>query len=271
MTVRAKETVDRHASDIDRREIACREMILKAGAIARTGFLTAGSDPTPMKGPQDFLTATDKAVEEFLRSEVARRFPEDGFLGEESGGGAAQSLWVVDPIDGTANFSRGIPHYCISIAYLRANVVEVGAIYNPGLDELYLARRGRGATRNGSPIFVAATTDYARASVELGWSLRLPNERYVTALDRILTRGANVRRSGSGALGLAFVADGRLDAYAELHMNSWDCLAGLLLVEEAGGVVAPFLALNGLLEGGGVLAACPGVAAGISEATGIPI
>jgi myo-inositol-1(or 4)-monophosphatase len=246
-------------------------MILAAGAIARQGFLTAGSDPTPMKGPQDFLTETDKAVEQYLRSVVERQFPEDGFLGEESGGGAADSLWVVDPIDGTANFCRGIPHYCISIAYLRANTVELGAIYNPGLDELYLARRGRGATRNGSPIVVARTTDYARACVELGWSLRLPNERYIRALDQILARGANVRRGGSGALGLAFVADGRLDAYAELHMNSWDCLAGLLLVEEAGGVVAPFLERNGLLEGAGVLAACPGIAPGISEATGILI
>ena len=120
MTVIAREAAAGSASDLDRRESACRDMILAAGAIARRGFLTAGSDPTPMKGPQDFLTETDRAVEQYLRSVVARQFPEDGFLGEESGGGAAASLWVVDPIDGTANFCRGIPHYCISIAYVAA-------------------------------------------------------------------------------------------------------------------------------------------------------
>ena len=262
---------DRTVPDLDAREALCRDMILAAGRLALDGFRNMEAGGLDMKGPQDFLTATDGAVERYLKARIAEAFPGDGFLGEETGGVPGARLWVVDPIDGTANFARGIPHFCISVAFVADGVVELGAIYNPGLDELHLARRGFGATRNGRAIGVADTTDYQRACVELGWSTRLPNRVYLDTLDRILTQGANVRRGASGALGLAFVADGRSDAYAELHMHPWDCLAGLLLVREAGGVTAPFLELDGLSRGGGVLACCPGIARGMSEATGIPL
>ena len=262
---------DQAAPDLDARESLCRDMILAAGRLAIDGFRNLEAVSADMKGPQDFLTVTDGAVERYLKARIEEAFPEDGFLGEETGGVPGARLWVVDPIDGTANFARGIPHFCISVAFVAHGVVELGAIYNPGLDELYLGRRSFGATRNGRAIRVAGTTDYQRACVELGWSTRLPNRRYLDTLDRILTQGANVRRGASGALGLAFVADGRSDAYAELHMQPWDCLAGLLLVREAGGVTAPFLELDGLSRGGGVLASCPGIAKGMSEATGIPL
>lgn len=256
---------------LDGREALCRDMILAAGMLAREGFEKAGTGGARMKGPQDYLTETDGAVERYLRDRVVQAFPTDGFLGEEGGGEDGPSLWVVDPIDGTANFARGIPHFCISIAYVANGIVELGAIYNPGVGDFYFARRGAGATRDGKPIRVSRTVDFSQASIELGWSTRLPNSTYVGALDNILALGANVRRSSSGALGLAYVADGRSDAYAELHMNSWDCLAGLLLVKEAGGVIAPFLELGGLIDGAPVLAACPGVADGISAATGIAL
>lgn len=224
-----------------------------------------------MKGPQDFLTETDGAVEDHLRGEVGRAFPEDAFLGEESGGDPGDHVWVVDPIDGTANFARGIAHYCISIAFVSGGEIELGAIYNPSLDELHFARRGRGATLNGEPIAVAPTDRFDQACVEFGWSPREPNEAYVAGFAAILARGANVRRAASGALGLAFVADGRSDAYAELHMNSWDCLAGLLLVKEAGGRIGPFLRKGALVHGGPVIAATPGVALAMSEAVGLSL
>ena len=241
----------------------CRELALSAGEIARRGFERQAATGYRMKGPQDFLTETDAAVERHVRAAIAAAFPRDGFLGEETGGSVAADTWVVDPIDGTANFARGIPHYCISIALVRGGEIEIGAIYNPALDELYFARRGRGATRNGAPIHVAPTGDFDSACVELGWSNREPNARYLQALAAMLGRGANVRRGASGALALAYVADGRSDAYAELHMNAWDCLAGLLLVKEAGGRVGPFLQIGGLLAGGPVIAATPGIAAGL--------
>lgn len=271
MNVASRSQLPLQASDLDAREALCRDMIMVAGGMALDGFKAARSGAAAMKGPQDFLTETDGLVERYLRRRIAEAFPQDGFLGEETGGVPANDVWVVDPIDGTANFARQIPHFCISIAFVSGGQVEIGAIYNPGTDELHFARRGCGATRNGAPIHVADTSDYQRACVELGWSTRLPNATYLAALDRILEEGANVRRAASGALGLAFVADGRSDGYAELHMHPWDCLAGLLLVREAGGVTAPFLERDGLSKGGGVLAACPGIAPGMSEATGIAL
>ncbi len=271
MTPQAAMLDTRAVSDMDRREAFCRQVVRSAGVLALEGYLNRTAGSFEMKGPQDYLTETDAAVEAHLRARVAEAFPSDGFIGEEGGGQARADNWVVDPIDGTANFARGIPHFCISIAFISGNQIELGAIYNPPLDELYFARRGMGASRNGEPISVAATTKFEQASVELGWSNRRSNETYVGALAAMLERGANVRRGASGALGLAYVADGRSDAYAEHHMNAWDCLAGLLLVREAGGVVAPFLEHGGLVEGAAVLATAPGVARGVSEATGIAL
>jgi myo-inositol-1(or 4)-monophosphatase len=255
---------------LDLRSGLCERIVRSAGAIALAGFNKR--DATfQLKGPQDFLTETDGTVENHLRAEVAKAFPEDAFLGEEAGGEPGEHVWVVDPIDGTANFARGIPHYCISIAFVSGNQIELGAIYNPSLNDLYFARRGQGATLNGKPIRVATTSRFDAACVEFGWSPRRTNETYLAAFSAILERGANVRRAASGALGLAFVADGRSDAYAELHMNSWDCLAGLLLVKEAGGKVGPFFRDGGLVQGGAVIAAAPGIAEAMSEAVGLPL
>ena len=228
-------------TDLDRRAEVCRAVALSAGEIARAGYARQqASGSFRMKGPQDYLTETDAAVEDHIRAALAEAFPDDGFLGEETGGTIRDATWVVDPIDGTANFARGIPHWCIAIAFAQGGQPEIGAIYNPALDELYFARRGGGTTRDGRPVRVAPTTDYASATFELGWSTRVPNDAYVEAVAGILACGGNVRRGASGALGLAYVADGRSDGYAEIHMNAWDCVAGLLMVREAGGRTGPF-------------------------------
>ena len=260
------------AVDLDARQAFCLDLVRTAGTIARDGFVQRSEAQIAMKGPQDFLTETDAAVERHIKARLAEAFPEDGFLGEETGGVVVgEQIWVVDPIDGTANFARQIPHFCISVALVSGGETVLGTIYNPALDELYFARRGQGAARNGTPIWVAGTTRPDAACVELGWSTRVPQHFYLDALTKILDDGANVRRAASGALALAYVADGRSDGYAELHMQPWDCLAGLLLVEEAGGVVAPFLAVDGLAKGGAVLAATPAIAEAMSISTGIPL
>lgn len=209
-----------------------------------------------LKGPHDFVSAADSAVEALVADRVAAAFPEDGLLGEETGGVPADSLWVVDPIDGTANFVRGLPHFCVSLAFVRGGVVEIGVIAAPLLDRLYVARRGLGAALNGRPIRVSGCADVAEAAVEAGYSNRLPRARYVSLLADLFDAGCAVRRCGSGALGLAEVADGRSDAYVELHINSWDVLAGMLLVHEAGGWTNDFLAGDGLVSGNPILA-CP--------------
>ncbi|GLS87126.1 inositol monophosphatase [Cypionkella aquatica] len=256
---------------IDQREAFCLDLARSAAILALAGFERQAGQPIGMKGPQDYLTETDGAVEQHIRNRIATAFPQDGFLGEETGGTPGDVAWVVDPIDGTANFARAIPHFCISIAFVANGEVQLGAILNPATQELYFARKGRGATRNGQSLRVSPTTDLNATSFELGWSNRVPLARYIQALTALFEAGSNVRRSASGAMALAYVADGRTDGYAELHMNSWDCLAGLLLVREAGGVTGPFLSLGGLLDGAPVLAASPAVAAALSAATGIAL
>ena len=256
---------------IDRRETFLAQLVQEAAAMARAGFERQSAGAVSLKGPQDYLTETDGQVEDFLRGRLAAAFPEDGFLGEEGGGTPGDAAWVVDPIDGTANFARSIPHFCISIAFVANGTVQLGAIVNPVLDETYAARLDRGATLNGQPIRVSGVTDIAASSVEMGWSGRRPLADYLGAVETLFVAGTNVRRASCGALGLAYVADGRSDGYAELHMNPWDCLAGLLMVREAGGVIGPFLSVGGLAEGAPVLAAAPGVAEVMSRATGIPL
>lgn len=260
-----------YADTLEARAALCCEVIRSAGQLVLKGFQGEQTRSFSMKGPQDFLTATDAASEAHIRSMIGAYFPGDSFFGEEEGGSIGARVWVVDPVDGTANFARGIPHFCISIAYVENGRTEIGAIFNPALDELYFARRGEGATRNGLPIRVANTLRFDAASVEVGWSTRVANSVYLEVIQSLLEMGANVRRAGSGALALAYVADGRSDGYIEMHMNSWDCLAGLLLVSEAGGDVCPFFTIGSLREGGPVLAAAAGVAAGVSKASHIPL
>ena len=139
------------------------------------------------------------------------------------------SAWIIDPIDGTANFARGNPHFAISIAYVRDGVPEAGVVYNPVCNELYAARRGRGATLNGQSIVVSGISEMRLATIELGWSTRRPLDDYVAMVQRVFASGAGVLRQGSGALGMAYVAAERTDGYGELHINAWDVLAGLLL------------------------------------------
>lgn len=256
---------------LDARAAFCRDVARSAGRLALDGFRRRDAAEIAMKGAQDFLTETDAAVEAHVKAHLAAAFPEDDFLGEETGGAVTgRSVWVVDPIDGTANFARGIPHFCIALAYMRDDVTEIGAILCPPTGEFWFARRGGGATCNDVPLRVADTSSFASACLEMGWSNRRPLEDYLSALTRLLEAGANVRRGASGALGLAWVADGRSDGYAELHMNAWDCLAGLLLVEEAGGRVGA-VPDDFLARGGPVLAVAPALAEAVSAATGIAL
>jgi len=258
--------------DLNTRFEAACAVAREAGALARRRFLERPrSQRADMKGPQDFLTATDSEVEELIRNRLLGLFPQDSFFGEEGGGSFERDVWVVDPIDGTANFARGIPHFAVSIAFLRDERVEIGIVLDVMHDELYTARRGGGAALNGKPIHVSGLADLRQATVEAGWSARMPSEPYLAMVERLKQAGANVRRGGSGTLGIVYVADGRIDAYCELHINAWDVLAGLLIVEEAGGVTNDFLAGDGLRKGNPVLACTPELAGPVTAATGIRI
>jgi myo-inositol-1(or 4)-monophosphatase len=204
--------------------VACA-VAREAGAVARRRFLDRSSFTIGFKGPQDFITEVDGEVERLIEQRLMTVFPGDGFIGEEGDGrvGAADApIWVVDPIDGTSNFARGAPHYCVSIACVVGRAVEAGVIYDPMLDELFCARRGAGAWLNGVAMKAAATTDLGKATIEVGWNMRYGAAAFLSLYGRIIATGAGAVRAGSGALGLAYVAAGRRDGYVENHINAWD-------------------------------------------------
>lgn len=250
--------------------IACA-VAREAGALQKRRFLDREAMIFKFKGPQDYLTATDGEVEKLVRGRLLEAFPGDTFLGEEDGGQVSERTWVVDPIDGTSNFARGIPHFCVSIAFVLKGVASIGVIYQPILDELFAAAKGLGATLNGEPIKTSSTISLDQSLLEVGRASRQPQATYLAMLDKVMSRGAAIRGAGSGALAVANVAAGRVDGCFETHMYSWDCLAGLVLVEEAGGRVNDFLAGDGLLKGNPIFASAPGIADELSALLGVPL
>ena len=239
-----------------------------AGRLAHTTF---GQSATSMKGRHDVLTAMDGEVERFIRKAITASYPDDAIIGEEEGGRGADRVWLIDPIDGTANYARGIPHYCVSIGYLEHGVPTVAAVHDPSHDWLYSAARGEGAWRDGQRLSVSPCDDLGAATVECGWSTRRTTGDYLALLTRVMNAGCAIRRVGSGALGLVDVAAGRSEAYCELHINAWDCAAGILLVREAGGYTNDFFAGGGLTEGNPVIGTNRALCAKLADLIGIPI
>jgi myo-inositol-1(or 4)-monophosphatase len=259
--------------DIDQREAALHDIIRSAGDRAIQCYRQRQPGDYSLKGRQDFLTEADGLVERHVFEELRARFPEDGLLGEETGGDAASPrLWVIDPIDGTANFARGIDHFCVAIAFIEDGVTQLGATFNPATGELYFARRGRGVQKNGKPLHVAKTESLAAASIELGWSNRTPQPDYLVLFEALVSAGASVRRGASGALALAWVAEGRTDGYLEYFMHPWDCLGGLLMVREAGGYTGVYPTdSREICKGGPVIAVATDIATALANIVKIPI
>ena len=251
---------------------AIEEIVRGAGAMMHKAFTATDKPAYSLKGRQDYLTATDGAVEQYVRDQIARRFPGDGVLGEEAGGAVdAPRLWIVDPVDGTANFARQIPHFCISLGLMEGGALQAGAIYAPMSNELFIAQLGKGAWLNGERMRVSAVPDVTASTVEIGWSTRTPVDTYLGLAGKAAHAGCSVRRAGSGALGLAYVAAGRIEGYVEAHINSWDVAAGLLLVTEAGGKVNDFWSNDGVKNGNAVLASSALLASELSVLTSIAL
>jgi len=255
--------------DLDTRLATAIRLATEAGKLALSLAPPPGAATAKLKGAQDWLTEADGAVEAFLKRELTAAFPEDGFQGEETGTGPAGKLtWVVDPIDGTSNFARGAARWCVSVGLIEGRRSVLGVLVAPALGETYAARAGGGATLNGAPIRAAATTDLARGMIECGWSPRRPNPSFYRLSQGVMEAGAMLRACGSGAMGLADVASGRIDGYVELHINLWDVAAALCILEEAGAVVSPFLEGDGLTQGNPIRATAPGVAKALQEIAG---
>ena len=254
--------------NLDAREEALVAVARDAADVAKRLF--SNPPEVKLKGKQDYITAADGEIEQLIIRRVKERFPGDAFLGEEGGAqGTGGATWVIDPIDGTANFAHRKPHFCVSIAFISGGTLGLWAIAAPMDGELYRARDGRGAFLNERRMKVAQISDLNQAIIELGWSARRPVRAYTGLVERVLDAGATFMRAGSGALGLAYVAAGRTHGYCELHINSWDTLAGLLMVREAGGWTNDFLTGEALAQGNPVLACAPGLKEALVAVTGV--
>jgi myo-inositol-1(or 4)-monophosphatase len=249
--------------DLGNRLQAAQRFAREAGELGLRLFRDSASLQVSNKGVQNVVSNGDKELEALLRGRIATEFPEDAFFGEESGRGGnadlSRGIWVVDPVDGTDNFIRGMPGWTISIAFVVGREVEIGVLYEPVFGEMYVARRGFGATLNGVRLAPPRITSLRDGLVGLGYSLRRPHHMTVQALDRLLAGQGMFQRGGSGALMIAYVACGRYIGFYEAHMNSWDCMAGVALVRESGGWTNDFLAGEGLLQGNVMVAAAPGL------------
>jgi myo-inositol-1(or 4)-monophosphatase len=234
-------------AELDERSEAARWIARAAGQLANDYFEHRADLEIELKGPTDYVSYADRDVENTIRRELERLFPGDAFLGEETASlfnGPIDRCWVVDPIDGTHNFLRGVPYWGVSIGFVVDGRTEIGAVYDPPADTLYYAMRGLGAfcqQRNSeTQLHAAPTRALAGSYMALGHHDRAFDARYFDIRRRMMEAGIAMRNFGSAALHLSHVASGRLDAFIEMQLSMWDAVAGLLLVEEARGWHAPF-------------------------------
>jgi myo-inositol-1(or 4)-monophosphatase len=215
-------------------------------------------------GINNLVTEVDKLAEGRIIEIIRKDFPSHSIISEEVGELMQQSdyQWIIDPIDGTVNFAHGVPICCVSIALMHLDKLIAGAVYNPMMNEFFFAERGKGATLNGQPISISKKNDFETALLVTGFPYNWPDvgEHPVKVFERFVLKGLPVRRLGSAALDLCWVACGRFDGFWEYNLSPWDVAAGYLLVEEAGGKITNFegapynvfdkqtLATNGLIH-----------------------
>jgi myo-inositol-1(or 4)-monophosphatase len=217
----------------------------EAGALQCERFL----DPRVIETKSsaiDLVTDVDRACDELIVERIAKAFPDDHVLTEETGDarkGGSGYRWIVDPLDGTTNYANGIPHFAVSIGVEREGERVAGVIYDPMRDELFAAARGGGLRLNGEPAGVSSARELERSVLATGFAYDVHEGAAVPNLDyfeRFMRRARAIRRMGSAALDLAWVACGRFDGFWEMHLHAWDVAAGLLLIEEGGGRVTDF-------------------------------
>lgn len=223
------------------------------------------------KDRNDFVTEVDRASEAAIIETLLAAYPDHAILAEESGFKPGRStpadtplkdvehVWIIDPLDGTTNFIHGLPHYCISIALMERGVITQALIFDPNRNELFTATRGRGAFLNDRRIRASKRFRLEDSLLGTGFPFRRHQDEdaYLTVLRPLVDKGAIMRRSGSAALDLAYVATGRFDAFFELGLKPWDVAAGSLLVTEAGGLVGDFDGEANYMDGGQMLAGNP--------------
>lgn len=215
------------------------------------------------KARNEYVTQVDQAAEQAIIETLQRRYPDHAFLGEEGGmRGQSDHVWIIDPLDGTTNFIHGFPVFSVSIALKVRDQIEVGVIYDPCRQELYTALRGRGAQLDGRRIRVSNRQGLDGALIGTGFPYRSNKvwmKAYLAMLGDVMQQTAGVRRPGSAALDLAYVAAGRLDGFWEFGLEVWDIAAGALMIQEAGGLISSLTPGNSFFDTGNLIAGSPKV------------
>ncbi|MDC6471102.1 inositol monophosphatase [Litorivicinus sp.] len=247
--------------DISSRLEFAKKIVRNSSAEAVKAFSNWKDLTITAKGAQDFVSEVDKSTELYLRARIQEAYPDDGIVGEEFGrtNESANLQWVLDPIDGTANYISGVPAWCIVIAIVEHQQILAGVIYDPNCDELFSAQLNEGAFLNDRKLSPKKEFTIAASTLSLGYSGRTTTKPVVAVINEIFKLGGVFSRNGSGALSLAHVADQRYSGYIEHHMNAWDCLAGQLIVKEAGGLIEDQNAREMIALGGRVIVGWPGV------------
>ncbi len=230
-------------------------------------------DPSDVeeKAKNDMVSRADREAEEVIRRVILGAFPHDRFLGEESGtsgGDDSSPVWIVDPLDGTANFIRGFPHWAISVARTGGGLLgplEVGVVWDPVKEDLFTAEAGSGALRNGARLRMPRREGLQGAALATGFPFRQQSriDVYLSVFRAVFLASRSLRRAGSACLDLAYTAAGIFDGFFEFGLSPWDTAAGALLVREAGGVVTDFAGEDSWRSRGNVLAGSPGVHAAL--------
>ena len=244
----------------------------RAGSVIARASMDGTALDVRMKRANDFVTQVDKAAEAAAIDVIRKAYPEHGILAEESGetigASKAEHLWFIDQLDGTTNFIHGFPQYCVSIGVQHRGVMTQAVVYDPNKNELFTATRGRGAFLNDRRIRVTRCLKLADALVATGFPFKELTrlDRYMGQLKTLMTSSSGVRRAGSAALDLAYVACGRFDAFWELGLSKWDMAAGSLLITEAGGLVADPQGGQDFMDSGDIVAGTPKVFAQLLQA-----
>lgn len=235
-------------------------LIREAGDIAHGYFKSRDTLTIKSKGLQDMASEADLNTELHIKKRLQETFPDDAFLGEETGlteFGQDQGIWVVDPIDGTQPFVSGMSSWCVSIAYVKGGELRFGMVYAPVRNELFAGGEGFPATLNGKPVEKHPGRTVQQGIVGVGYSPRVTPDEFLPMFERLLKQGGMFYRDGSGALTLSYVAAGRILGYIEPHINSWDCLGAIAVIRAAGLKTNDFLADDGLNKGNRVIAGNP--------------
>lgn len=235
-----------------------KESARQAGELLLQAFGQLEPSQIDLKGKGDYVTELDRRAEQIIIDHIKKHFPHHRIQAEESGMDiqCSEFCWLIDPLDGTANYVHHVPIFAVSIGILKGDIIRSGVIYYPHMDEMFWAVKNQGAFLNGQPISVSKRIEmgYAMLATGFPWRSKQYIDPYIDSFKELLIKTTGIRRKGSAAIDLAYTACGRFDGFWEMKLNAWDLAAGVLLIEEAGGVVSDFKGGNHYLVSGNIIA-----------------